>query len=266
MQIKPLNIRIGFGSIRVRLRVRAMALGAKEAATYSIFSSFPPTSLHPHSSNKSLSSIKFGAFKSPLSLKFTLYNHHHTSKRSSFQLQSAAESLTTVAEEEGEEKIEKSGNPNSRRKLFVLNLPWSFSVADIKTLFSECGAVSDVEVRIEHFFLVYVCAILLNTSMCMVLTLLWNFEDYKAERWEEQGICVCYDGFWWRCSGCYREVWLLCKFEIFKLCDFWEFGIFWILEFSAFALVSSLDCGYWYFVWMLSWDVKCLYFRVGFLS
>ncbi|XP_047947600.1 29 kDa ribonucleoprotein A, chloroplastic [Salvia hispanica] len=129
-----------------------MALGAKEAAmASSIFSSFPPTSLHLHSSNKSLSSIKFAVANSPPSLKFS---YRYTSKRSSFQLQSAPESLTTVAEEttveeEGEkegEKIEKSGNANIRRKLFVLNLPWSFSVADIKTLFSECGDVSDVEI------------------------------------------------------------------------------------------------------------------------
>ncbi|KAL1548028.1 29 kDa ribonucleoprotein B, chloroplastic-like [Salvia divinorum] len=123
-----------------------MALGAKEAAmASSIFSSFPPTSLHLHSSNKSLSSVKFAVANSPPSLKF---NYRLSSKRYSFQVQSAPESLTTVAEETTveEEKIEKSGNANIRRKLFVLNLPWSFSVADIKTLFSECGDVSDVEI------------------------------------------------------------------------------------------------------------------------
>lgn len=133
----------------------SMALGAKEAAmASSIFSPFPPTSLHLHSSNRSLSSIKFAVANSPPSLKF---NYRLTSKRPSFQLQSAPESLTTVAEEttveEEGEKIEKSGNANIRRKLFVLNLPWSFSVADIKTLFSECGDVSDVEVRTLPFFL-----------------------------------------------------------------------------------------------------------------
>ncbi|XP_042047290.1 29 kDa ribonucleoprotein B, chloroplastic-like [Salvia splendens] len=124
-----------------------MALGAKEAAmASSIFSSFPPTSLHLHSSNKSLSSIKFAVANSPPSLKFS---YRYTSKRPSFQLQSAPESLANVAEEttvEEEGKIEKSGNANIRRKLFVLNLPWSFSVVDIKTLFSECGDVSDVEI------------------------------------------------------------------------------------------------------------------------
>lgn len=140
----------GLDWILCKRRVRAMALGAKEAAAASsIFSSFPPISLHLHLSSKSPSSIKFSVSKSPPSLKSTLCNHHHTSQRSRFQLQSAAETLANVAEEEEIEKIEKSGNHNSRRKLFVLNLPWSFSVADIKTLFSECGAVSDVEVRIE---------------------------------------------------------------------------------------------------------------------
>ncbi|KAK4381573.1 ribonucleoprotein, chloroplastic [Sesamum angolense] len=45
-----------------------------------------------------------------------------------------------------EEEVEESGKPESRRKLFVLNLPWSFSVADIKKLFGECGTVADVEI------------------------------------------------------------------------------------------------------------------------
>lgn len=33
-----------------------------------------------------------------------------------------------------------------KRKLFVLNLPWSLTVADIKKLFGECGIVTDIEV------------------------------------------------------------------------------------------------------------------------
>lgn len=34
----------------------------------------------------------------------------------------------------------------SKRKLYVVNLPWSLSGPDIKNLFSECGTVKDVEV------------------------------------------------------------------------------------------------------------------------
>ncbi|CAI0410310.1 unnamed protein product [Linum tenue] len=35
---------------------------------------------------------------------------------------------------------------NQKRKLFVLNLPWSLSVVDIKELFGQCGTVADVEI------------------------------------------------------------------------------------------------------------------------
>lgn len=129
---------------------------ALEAASF-IFSS----SLNLHCfNNKSLSSsssIKLGV---SISSTPTLYNRPHFWKKSCFQLQSAAESITVALEEEvkvkekvtgegegeGEAKLENSPKPDNRRKLFVLNLPWSFSVADIKKLFSECGAVSDVEV------------------------------------------------------------------------------------------------------------------------
>lgn len=53
---------------------------------------------------------------------------------------------TAVQEVEIEEKEEETQQQDQRRKLFVLNLPWSFTVADIKNLFSECGTVIDVEV------------------------------------------------------------------------------------------------------------------------
>ncbi|KAL1315748.1 28 kDa ribonucleoprotein, chloroplastic [Arachis duranensis] len=35
---------------------------------------------------------------------------------------------------------------NVKKKLYVFNLPWSMSVADIKDLFSQCGTVTDVEI------------------------------------------------------------------------------------------------------------------------
>lgn len=44
--------------------------------------------------------------------------------------------------EQGEEIQE----PELRRKLFVLNLPWSFKVEDIKKVFGECGTVANVEI------------------------------------------------------------------------------------------------------------------------
>lgn len=127
--------------------VTAMALGAKEAVS-SIFSSYPSTSIKFHSFNKSLSSVRLGISISPpaASLKFTLYNlplfsSSQPTKKPGFQLHSTVESASV------EEDLENSRKPDNRRKLFVLNLPWSFSVADIKKLFSECGTVADVEVR-----------------------------------------------------------------------------------------------------------------------
>ncbi|XP_010273155.1 PREDICTED: 29 kDa ribonucleoprotein A, chloroplastic [Nelumbo nucifera] len=52
---------------------------------------------------------------------------------------------STVQEVAVEEKPEETQDEH-RKKLFVLNLPWRFSVADIKNLFGECGTVNDVEV------------------------------------------------------------------------------------------------------------------------
>ncbi|XVF51994.1 hypothetical protein PTKIN_Ptkin04bG0229500 [Pterospermum kingtungense] len=47
------------------------------------------------------------------------------------------------------ETTEKPQKVNVKRKLFVLNLPWSFTVDDIKDLFGQCGKVKDVEI-IKH--------------------------------------------------------------------------------------------------------------------
>ncbi|KAL9422725.1 hypothetical protein AB3S75_034913 [Citrus x aurantiifolia] len=46
-------------------------------------------------------------------------------------------------------KPEQTQKQNIRRKLYVFNLPWSFSVAEIKNLFAPCGTVVDVEI-IKH--------------------------------------------------------------------------------------------------------------------
>ncbi|KAL3817925.1 hypothetical protein ACJIZ3_003830 [Penstemon smallii] len=112
-----------------------MALAAMESAAFSVISSYPSTS------PKLRKSIK--PFSSSSSLKFHLYRFPLLStikKPALFHLQASVESATV---EEIQEKPTKSDN---RRKLFVLNLPWSFSVVDIKNLFGECGIVEDVEI------------------------------------------------------------------------------------------------------------------------
>ncbi|KAL8539915.1 hypothetical protein ACS0TY_001501 [Phlomoides rotata] len=110
-----------------------------------------------HFLKKSTSSVRFGVSCSRPALNFNLlYNlpllsSSPPTKKPAFQLHSTVESLTVEEEEEqeGEGDEEEEGNPgntNSKKKLFVLNLPWSFSVADIKNVFSECGSVADVEI------------------------------------------------------------------------------------------------------------------------
>ncbi|KAI3693777.1 hypothetical protein L1987_76729 [Smallanthus sonchifolius] len=58
--------------------------------------------------------------------------------------------ISVVVQEEedddDDEKLEQTQKEDNKRKLFVLNLPWSFTVADVKTFFGECGTVADVEI------------------------------------------------------------------------------------------------------------------------
>lgn len=63
-----------------------------------------------------------------------------TQKKLSFQLCSTLQEVSLEAE------TDKTQKSNVKRKLFVLNLPWSYTVADIKDLFGQCGTVKDVEV------------------------------------------------------------------------------------------------------------------------
>ncbi|OVA02930.1 RNA recognition motif domain [Macleaya cordata] len=61
-------------------------------------------------------------------------------KKFGFQVYSAVEEVTLEQTQE-DETLEEN-----KKKLYVVNMPWSLSVADIKTLFSECGTVTDVEI------------------------------------------------------------------------------------------------------------------------
>ncbi|MED6135299.1 hypothetical protein PIB30_045128 [Stylosanthes scabra] len=89
--------------------------------------SHPFTRLSP----KPPDSIKLHTSLSPLSFSFS-FNASTPKPFSSFccTLQQQQQPTTT----------------NAKKKLFVFNLPWSMSVADIKDLFSQCGTVTDVEI------------------------------------------------------------------------------------------------------------------------
>lgn len=47
------------------------------------------------------------------------------------------------------EQGKETQQPELRKKLFMLNLPWSFKVEDIKNLFGECGTVANVEIIMQ---------------------------------------------------------------------------------------------------------------------
>ncbi|CAI9095339.1 OLC1v1031269C2 [Oldenlandia corymbosa var. corymbosa] len=114
-------------------------------AIFSIFSSCPssastsdryPLQIRPSSSLKLPTSTP--TFSFPVECSLCLLSPV-LSKKTSFRIRSAVEEA--VVPEEKTEPID-----DKKRKLFVLNLPWSLTVEDIKTLFGECGSVSDVEI------------------------------------------------------------------------------------------------------------------------
>ncbi|KAL2901365.1 RNA-binding protein CP31B chloroplastic [Bienertia sinuspersici] len=119
-------------------------------ATASILSSHS----HFHTSLSSLSLSKFTLSPKPssslihlpisistheFSLKFPLYPSNSIFIKPTFELHSSAEGVTLKEiPEETQEKVKK-------RKLYVVNLPWSLSSDDLKNLFGQCGTVKDVE-------------------------------------------------------------------------------------------------------------------------
>ncbi|KAL7164858.1 hypothetical protein ACSBR2_040700 [Camellia fascicularis] len=125
-------------------------------APFSIFSSYPPSfSKFPYSPNPSQSIRLHISTSTPtLFLKFHPYpllpllSINPTPKSTSFEVSCSAVQEIAV-DENPDPQTQQQQNQNQRRKLFVLNLPWSFSVDDIKNFFAECGTVSDVEI-IKH--------------------------------------------------------------------------------------------------------------------
>ncbi|PSS11636.1 RNA-binding protein [Actinidia chinensis var. chinensis] len=112
-------------------------MAAMEAAC-SLFSSCLPSSpslrLHISTSNLALS------VKSP-PYPFPRLCVNATRKLGSFKVFSVVEEI--AVEDKPDEKTQLT---NPMRKLCVQNLPWSFTVDDMKTVFGECGTVADIEI------------------------------------------------------------------------------------------------------------------------
>lgn len=131
---------------------QATAMAAIEGAFSIVSSSYPSTSPQFQFFSKPLPLLRLQIFPNypTLSLKSLMCSLPSFSSRklktSHILRCSTVEEQAVVAVETEQEKIVKTPKPNQRRKLFVLNLPWSLAVSDVKELFGQCGTVDDVEV------------------------------------------------------------------------------------------------------------------------
>ncbi|KAE8731935.1 RNA-binding family protein isoform 2 [Hibiscus syriacus] len=113
-------------------------MAAIEAVTALSYPRYPSSSPKPQriSSLPSQISISTPLFSQNFSVPPLISTH----KNLGFKLYSTLQELSVEAE------TEKTQKPNVKRKLFVLNLPRAYTVADIKDLFAQYGNVKDVEI------------------------------------------------------------------------------------------------------------------------
>lgn len=130
-----------------------MASLEAKASIFSFYSSSPSSSSTPkhipHQKPLTIVKLHISTPNPAYSLKFPIYRlpllSNFQTRKAKFELCSMVEEMTI------EEKPESTQLENQKRKLYVVNLPWSLSVSDIKSLFSECGNVIDVEVLLFVF-------------------------------------------------------------------------------------------------------------------
>lgn len=127
------------------LRPSTMATLEATLLLCSIYSS-PTSSYSTKFPKPFLYSLKFHNSISVPRLSHNLLFHpsppipNSSSRKLCFELCSAVQEIVA------EEKPEETQESNQKKKLYVVNLPWSLTVVDIKNLFGECGTVVDVEV------------------------------------------------------------------------------------------------------------------------
>ncbi|XVF13640.1 hypothetical protein REPUB_Repub08aG0225100 [Reevesia pubescens] len=122
-------------------------MAAVEAVAALCFPRYPSSASSISKSLLCLKPTRISSLTSPIS-KFTPVLSHNfsisplirTPEKLGFILCSSVQEVAV------EDETEKTKKENVKRKLFVLNLPWAFTVADIKDLFGQCGNVKDVEI------------------------------------------------------------------------------------------------------------------------
>ncbi|XP_071708492.1 28 kDa ribonucleoprotein, chloroplastic-like [Rutidosis leptorrhynchoides] len=112
-------------------------MAALESLTISFFNS--SYSLNPPLQSPSRSNLSFPISTTKLSHKSYPYLLPISRNLHEFSCSAAA-----VQEQVSAEQIENL--EIVQKRLFVLNLPWSFSADELKNLFSECGTVEDAEI------------------------------------------------------------------------------------------------------------------------
>lgn len=130
----------------------ALSVSSLYSSSFSSYSSKffaspkPSTSLKLHISNSIPPISRNFLYSSPPCIL------NNPTRKPFFELMCSAVQEVTAEEEAVEEKAEETQTQNLKRKLYVVNLPWSLTVVDIKNLFGECGTVTDVEVLLLLWF------------------------------------------------------------------------------------------------------------------
>lgn len=127
------------------------------AAFEAALSLYSPYSYKPLSFPKPSTSLnlRIASFVPPVSNNFLFSPPPPIPTRKlSFELPcSAVQEITAQEEPLEQDSVEKTHQQqNLKRKLYVVNLPWSLTVVDIKNLFGQCGDVKDVEVILLLLF------------------------------------------------------------------------------------------------------------------
>lgn len=147
-------------------------------------SAIPTISAHPYSSSPSPSSSSSRiSFSSNLSSAIKL--------RISFSAPLLSLAPPSLSRDRGrlcsavqEVSLEEASEQNQKKKLYIFNLPWSFSVVEIKELFGQCGTVTDVDVGASFFILCSDFALLFWVLDLMDFVRMC-VSDYKAEKWKK---------------------------------------------------------------------------------
>lgn len=106
--------------------------------------------------------------KAPISIKLHASTSHIFSSKSFFKTGRLCFQLCSTLQEVAptEQTLEPIQPTDNVKKLYVVNLSWSLTAADITDLFAQCGTVTDVEVVLK--FIIF--SVTLASPLCFCNT------------------------------------------------------------------------------------------------